>query len=66
MRGSRGFTGRDIRKVVHFPETANPTPIVPKRLIRGISERVDCFGKVVAPLNETEVEAALPTPCRGR
>jgi N-methylhydantoinase A len=59
MRGSRGYTGRDIRKVVHFPETAKPQPIVPKRLIRGVSERVDCFGEVVAPLNEAEVEAAI-------
>jgi N-methylhydantoinase A len=59
MRGSRGFTGRDIRKVVHFPETAKPRPIVPKRLIRGVSERVDCFGNVVAPLNETDVDAAI-------
>ena len=24
MRGSRGYTGRDIRKVVHFPETSKP------------------------------------------
>ena len=59
MRGSRGFTGRDIRKVVHFPETAKPSPIVPKRLIRGVSERVDCFGKIVAALNEDEAERAV-------
>jgi N-methylhydantoinase A len=59
MRGSRGFNGRDIRKVVHFPETAKPAPIVPKRLIRGVSERVDCFGDVVVPLNEAEAEAAV-------
>jgi N-methylhydantoinase A len=59
MRGSRGFTGRDIRKVVHFPETAKPAPIVPKRLVRGVSERIDCFGAVVAPLNEAEVERAV-------
>ena len=59
MRGSRGYGGRDIRKVVHFPETSKPTPIVPKRLIRGVSERVDCFGEIVAPLNEKEVEDAI-------
>ncbi|MDH5351095.1 MAG: hydantoinase/oxoprolinase family protein [Betaproteobacteria bacterium] len=59
MRGSRGYGGRDIRKVVHFPETAKPAPIVPKRLIRGVSERVDCFGEVVAPLNEAEAEQAI-------
>ncbi|HXM81841.1 MAG TPA: hydantoinase/oxoprolinase family protein [Burkholderiales bacterium] len=59
MRGSRGYGGRDIRKVVHFPETSKPTPIVPKRLIRGVSERVDCFGEIVVPLNEKEAEAAI-------
>ncbi|MEX2198254.1 MAG: hydantoinase/oxoprolinase family protein [Burkholderiales bacterium] len=59
MRGSRGYTGRDIRKVVHFPETSKPAPIVPKRLIRGVSERVDCFGEVVAELNEAQAEAAI-------
>src|SRR5436309_2517917 len=59
MRGSRGYNGRDIRKVVHFPETSKPAPIVPKRLIRGISERVDCFGEIVVELNEREAEAAI-------
>jgi N-methylhydantoinase A len=59
MRGSRGYGGRDIRKVVHFPETSKPAPIVPKRLIRGISERVDCFGEVVVSLNQEEAEKAI-------
>ena len=59
MRGSRGVTARDINKVVHFPESQKPVPIVPKRLIEGVSERVDCFGEVVVPLNEGEVEAAV-------
>lgn len=59
MRGSRGIGGRDVRQVVHFPESSKPEPIVPKRLIEGVSERVDCFGKVVVPLNEEEAEAAI-------
>src|SRR5712672_2591195 len=59
MRGSRGYSGRDIRKVVHFPETSKPAPIVPKRLIRGVSERVDCFGEVVVHLNIKEAETAI-------
>jgi N-methylhydantoinase A len=59
MRGSRGVTARDIRKVVHFPESSKPVPIVPKRLIEGVSERVDCFGEVVVRLNECEVEKAI-------
>ena len=59
MRGSRGVTSRDIRKVVHFPESQKPVPIVPKRLIEGVSERVDCFGEVVVALNEAEVKSAM-------
>ncbi|HVJ25479.1 MAG TPA: hydantoinase/oxoprolinase N-terminal domain-containing protein, partial [Burkholderiales bacterium] len=59
MRGSRGYGGRDIRKVVHFPETSKPAPIVPKRLIRGVSERVDCFGEIVVALNEEQTEQAI-------
>src|SRR5947208_5976247 len=59
MRGSRGVTSRDIRKVVHFPESRKPIPIVPKRFIEGVSERIDCFGEVVVPLNETEAEDAI-------
>jgi N-methylhydantoinase A len=59
MRGSRGYGGRDIRKVVHFPETSKPVPIVPKSLIRGVSERVDCFGEIIVKLNEKEAESAI-------
>jgi N-methylhydantoinase A len=59
MRGSRGVTSRDLTRVVHFPESGKPVPIVPKRLIRGVSERVDCFGEVIVELNEAEVEQAI-------
>ena len=59
MRGSRGLSGRDIRKVAHFSEGPKPHPIVPKSLIRGVSERIDAAGDVVAPLNVLEVEAAV-------
>ncbi len=31
-------------------------PLVPRRLIRGVNERVDCFGAVVCPLGDEEVE----------
>jgi N-methylhydantoinase A len=59
MRGSRGLSGEDVRLVVHFPESRKPDPIVPKRLIAGVSERVDCLGNIVVPLNESEAEAAV-------
>jgi N-methylhydantoinase A len=59
LSGARGYGGRDIRKVVHFLETSKPAPIVPKRLIRAVSERVDRFGEVVVSLNEDEAERAI-------
>src|SRR5207249_289798 len=59
MRGSRGVTSRDIRKVVHFPESRKPVPIVPKRFIAGVSERVEWFGEVVVPLHESEAGDAI-------
>ncbi|MEN9727021.1 MAG: hypothetical protein RL434_1387, partial [Pseudomonadota bacterium] len=59
MRGSRGLSGQDIKLIVHIPESSKPDPIIPKRLIRGVSERVDCFGRVVVNLNEDEVRAAI-------
>ncbi len=59
MRGSRGLSGQDIKLIVHIPESRKPEPLIPKRLVRGVSERVDCFGKVVVPLNEDEARQAI-------
>lgn len=59
MRGSRGYSGRDIRKVSHFSEGLKPRPIVPKKQVAGVSERTDSAGNVVAPLNMADAEAAI-------
>ncbi|MGR8946786.1 MAG: hydantoinase/oxoprolinase family protein [Gammaproteobacteria bacterium] len=59
MRGSRGLSGQDIKLIVHIPESSKPDPLVPKKLIRGVSERVDCFGEVVVELNEDEAREAI-------
>ncbi len=59
MRGARGVPGLASEKVLHFPESNKPDPIVPKTLIAEVSERVDCKGQVVVILNETETEAAI-------
>jgi N-methylhydantoinase A len=59
MRGSRGIDSRQLNPLVHFPESQKPVPIVPKRYIRGVSERVDCMGQVVVELNEAEVERSV-------
>ena len=59
MRGSRGLSGQDIKLIVHIPESSKPDPLVPKKLIRGVSERIDCFGEVVVELNEDEARKAI-------
>ena len=59
MRGSRGIDSRNLNQLVHFPESQKPVPIVPKRYIRGVSERIDCNGNVVVELNEKEVLASV-------
>ncbi len=59
MRGSRGLSGQDIKLIVHIPESSKPDPLVPKKLIRGVSERIDCFGEVVVELNEDEAREAI-------
>ncbi len=43
----------------HRPVVRQPVPLVPKRLIRGIPERLDCFGKVVIPIDEADVRKAV-------
>lgn len=59
MRGSRGIPTHDVQRIVHFSEGPKPEPIVPRRLIHGVSERIDCLGNVVVPLNEEEARSAI-------
>jgi len=51
-----GLTERDL---VHSSRLAKPKPIVPRRLIRGINERIDRDGDVVVELSDEEVVAAI-------
>ncbi len=36
-----------------------PKPLVPKKLIKGVVERIDCFGNVLIPIQESSVRIAL-------
>jgi N-methylhydantoinase A len=63
MRGARGVPGLASEKVLHFPESSKPDPIVPKTLIAEVSERIDCKGEVVVELNEDEAESAIRRLC---
>ncbi len=59
MRGSRGLSAQDIKLIVHIPESTKPDPIVPKRLIRGVSERIDCMGSTIVNLNAEEASESI-------
>lgn len=43
-----GLSEEEIRNVAY---QRKPDPIVPRPFIRGVRERIDCLGQVVAPLN---------------
>src|SRR3989440_2807604 len=60
MRGSRGYGGRDNRQGGHFPQTSKPPPVLPERLLPGISERGGFFGGILAPLDEKGTQTASP------
>jgi N-methylhydantoinase A len=51
-----GLTERDM---VHSSRLRKPEPIIPRQLIRGVSERVDREGEVIVALQEDEVLAAI-------
>jgi N-methylhydantoinase A/oxoprolinase/acetone carboxylase beta subunit len=51
--------GLGQREVIHTSRLRKPEPIVPRELIRGVSERLDVDGDVVVPLQEDEVVEAI-------
>ncbi len=53
------WVGLDETALADFKNVERPAPVVPTSLIRGVAERIDCFGKVVAPLDLVEAEKAI-------
>ena len=51
--------GLPERDLVHSSRLRKPDPIVPRSLIRGVTERVDRDGDVIVALQEDEVVAAI-------
>ena len=50
--------GLHPEEVLHQAAVKKPEPFIPKQLIIGVNERMDCFGKMVVPLNEEAVRVA--------
>ena len=55
MQGHGYTVGIPDDEVTRIQELEKPAPIVPKRLIRGVTERVDSQGVVVVALDEDEL-----------
>src|SRR5262245_33003870 len=53
------WVGLDETALADFKNVERPAHVVPKELIRGVAERIDCFGQIVVPLDLAEVESVL-------
>ena len=59
MRAIGRVAGLDEEGIKHQATAVKPEPVVPKELIKGITERIDFRGKVVIPINVEELEKAV-------
>jgi N-methylhydantoinase A len=51
--------GLPERELIHASRVRKPDPVVPRQLIRGITERIDRDGAIVVPLDEDDARAAI-------
>ncbi len=58
MRGHSRLVGAPVESYTRLSQQYTPPPIVPRQLTRGIHERIDSLGTVVAPLNEQQLASA--------
>jgi N-methylhydantoinase A len=59
QRGGGRVAGLKESEIRHQAVVRKPEPLIPKSLIRGVSERIDCFAKVIIPLDEEGVVTAV-------
>jgi N-methylhydantoinase A/oxoprolinase/acetone carboxylase beta subunit len=58
-RGSQSFIGLDWSEITHMQYRKHAEPLVPRKLTRGVTERIDMFGQPVIPIYEQEVRRAV-------
>jgi N-methylhydantoinase A/oxoprolinase/acetone carboxylase beta subunit len=58
-RGSQSFIGLDWSEITHMQYRKHGPPLVPRKLTRGVTERIDMFGQPVIPLYEHEMHQAV-------
>jgi len=59
MRGVGRITGEPPENILKLTETFKPQPLVPRSRVAGVTERVDCNGKVLVELDEDEMTASV-------
>jgi len=53
------WVGLEESQLLDFKHVERPAPVVPSQLVRGVTERIDSFGKVVVPLDLKQAERQL-------
>ncbi len=59
MRSKGRFAGLSEDEIKHVVKTKKPDPIVPRPLIKGINERIDYKGRVLAALDTDDARRAI-------
>jgi len=59
MRSAGRSIGLPIEQLLHVSRHQKPPPLIPRRLIKEVSERIDWKGDIFLKLNETEAEEAI-------
>lgn len=58
-RGLQSWAGYSYPDRLHAVTHAHPDPLVPRHLVRGVTERIDQFGTEVAPVYQHEIVNAV-------
>jgi N-methylhydantoinase A len=59
MGGGGRTSGLAADQALHVPSTDKPEPLVPKRLVATVPERIDVDGEVIVPLDEDAAREAI-------
>ncbi len=59
MRGKGRIAGLGEEAITHPVMTDKPIPLIPRKLIEGVLERVDYKGRVLTPISKREVSTAI-------
>ncbi|HLC26769.1 MAG TPA: hydantoinase/oxoprolinase family protein [bacterium] len=59
MRAIGRADGLPEMEIKHVTKVTKPDPIVPRRLIRGVCERIDFAGQILIPINREDAEKAV-------